>query len=324
MKMKLAREPRLAWEAIAAVLLLVLAIVLGAGVGSLTAAGAEPKGDRTRVVSIGGAVTEILYALGLEEHIVAVDTTSLYPPQALAEHPNVGYMRALSPEGILALGSSLILLEEDAGPPEALTVLERASVPLIKIPNHPSVEGLAAKIRAVGAAMGAEEPADRLAQTVVDDLKRVEGAVAKVDEQTSVLFVLSLSGGRILAAGSNTAANSIVEMAGGRNALAGADGYKPASPEAIIEAAPEVILTMDRAGDTSTAKAVAEHPVLARTPAVRNGHVLTMDGLYLLGFGPRTAQAVHDLAHALYPKLEIPTLKRRPWAEDAPPIKAGP
>ena len=57
--------------------------------------------DASRIVSIGGAVTEILYALGLDKNIVAIDTTSLYPPQALQEKPNVGYMRQLSPEGVL-------------------------------------------------------------------------------------------------------------------------------------------------------------------------------------------------------------------------------
>jgi iron complex transport system substrate-binding protein len=56
--------------------------------------------DASRIVSIGGAVTEILYALGLKDHVVAVDTTSLYPPQALKEKPNVGYMRSLWAEGV--------------------------------------------------------------------------------------------------------------------------------------------------------------------------------------------------------------------------------
>jgi iron complex transport system ATP-binding protein len=59
--------------------------------------------NSSRIVSIGGAVTEILYALGLEDRIVAVDTTSVYPERALAEKPNVGYMRQLSPEGTVRL-----------------------------------------------------------------------------------------------------------------------------------------------------------------------------------------------------------------------------
>jgi ABC-type hemin transport system substrate-binding protein len=57
--------------------------------------------DPSRIVSIGGAVTEILYALGMDDKIVAIDTTSLYPTRAAKEKKNVGYMRQLSPEGVL-------------------------------------------------------------------------------------------------------------------------------------------------------------------------------------------------------------------------------
>ncbi len=85
---------------------------------------AEPAYDTSRIVSIGGAITEILYALGLEQRIVAVDSTSFYPPQALREKPNVGYMRQLSPEGVLGLNPSLILATEGAGPKETVAVLE--------------------------------------------------------------------------------------------------------------------------------------------------------------------------------------------------------
>ena len=65
--------------------------------------------DFSRVVSVGGAVTEILYGLGLEKNIVGIDTTSLYPPRAAAEKPSVGYMRQLSAEGVLGLRPTVIL-----------------------------------------------------------------------------------------------------------------------------------------------------------------------------------------------------------------------
>ena len=105
-----------------------------------------------RIVSIGGAVTEILYALGMERHIAAIDTTSLYPPRAPAEKPNVGYMRQLSPEGVLGLAPTLILAIEGAGPKETMAVLEAARVPLVLIPDPYSGEGILEKIRTVARA----------------------------------------------------------------------------------------------------------------------------------------------------------------------------
>lgn len=87
--------------------------------------------DPSRIVSIGGAITEILYALGFEDRIAGVDATSLYPPAALREKPDVGYMRQLSPEGVLGLHPSLVLAVQGSGPKETMDVLEAAKVPLV-------------------------------------------------------------------------------------------------------------------------------------------------------------------------------------------------
>ncbi|WP_164135326.1 ABC transporter substrate-binding protein, partial [Stenotrophomonas maltophilia] len=79
----------------------------------------------------GGAITEIVYALGLEGRLVGIDSTSLYPQQALKEKANVGYMRQLSAEGVLGLNPELILATEGAGPKETISVLSAAKVPIV-------------------------------------------------------------------------------------------------------------------------------------------------------------------------------------------------
>ena len=110
--------------------------------------------DNSRIVSIGGAITEILYALGLEQRVVAVDSTSFYPPQALRDKPNVGYMRALSPEGVLGLNPSLILASEDAGPKETIAVLRAAGIPFVLVPDKHTGKGILDKIELVATAAG--------------------------------------------------------------------------------------------------------------------------------------------------------------------------
>jgi iron complex transport system substrate-binding protein len=119
-----------------------------------------------RVVAIGGAVTEILYALGLEDRIVGIDTTSLYPKTALADKPNVGYMRQLSSEGVLGLNPQLILAIEGSGPKETLEVLETAKVPLISVPDKHTAEGVAQKISLIAHAMDADARGACLATAV--------------------------------------------------------------------------------------------------------------------------------------------------------------
>ena len=261
---------------------------------------AEGKPDS--IVSIGGSVTEIIHALGAGDRLVARDTTSNYPPEVMAL-PDVGYMRALSAEGVLSVDPELIIAEGGAGPIETIAVLEGANIPFVTVPDDFSASGIRAKIIAVGKAIGEEASATALA----DDLHRRLTEVQQASEEKAapnkkrVLFVLSTQGGRIMASGNNTAAAAMIELAGAENAVTAFDGYKPLTDEAVIAAAPDAILMMEREGDhDSSVEELLQVPVIASTPAAKTRAVIRMDGLYLLGFGPRTADAVADLSRALY------------------------
>ena len=259
--------------------------------------------DNKRIVSIGGAVTEILYALGFEDRLAGVDTTSLYPAAALRDKPNVGYMRQLSAEGVLGLNPSLVLAVQGSGPKETIDVLEAAKVPLVLVPETFSEAGLLEKIKLVGHAMGADARAECLTSVVTDDLAQLRALRAKVTKPVRVMFVMSLLNGRAMAAGQKTAANEIIALSGGVNAIDSYDGYKIINDEAIIAAKPDVVLSIQRGKDSLEADAVYVHPAFALTPAAANKAFIAMEGLYLLGFGPRTAAAARDLAIRLYPTL---------------------
>lgn len=256
--------------------------------------------DASRIVSIGGSLTEIVYALGEEGRLIARDSTSLYPEAALAL-PDVGYMRALSPEGVLSVNPTAILALEGSGPKEAVEVLKKASVQYVEVPEAFDHQGILAKIRAVGKALDVGTKADALAAQVDADLAAAEKLTAGLTTRKRVLFILSMQGGKLLASGSNTAADGIIRLAGGVNAVDGFEGYKQLSDEAAAMAAPDIILMMDRGGDHAAMDAeLIAHPALASTPAAKAKAILRMEGTYLLGFGPRTAAAARDLAAALY------------------------
>ncbi|WP_441517565.1 heme/hemin ABC transporter substrate-binding protein [Bradyrhizobium sp. 2TAF24] len=262
-----------------------------------------------RIVSVGGAVTEILYALGLADRIVGLDVTSLYPPEALRTKPNVGYMRQLSPEGILGLNPQLVVAIDGAGPKETLAVLKDAKVPVMTVPEIFSEQGILDKIGFVADRMGVTSRGACLTAAVSADLASMHALRDKVGDRRRVMFVMSLVSGRAMVAGRHTAADAIIDLAGGINAVADYDGYKPISEEAIVAANPDVILTMQRGADAVTPEAVFANPAFAMTPAARDKSFVAMDGLYLLGFGPRTAAAAHDLAGRLYPALS----GQQPW-----------
>ena len=223
--------------------------------------------DTSRVVAIGGATTEIVYALGEESRLVARDSTSTFPAAA-EKLTDIGYMRALAAEGVLSVQPA---------------------------------DGVLTKITAIGDALGVPDKAQALndqVQAAFDDVAlqvdQSEGAPKRV------LFVLSTQGGRIMASGTNTAADGIISLAGGVNAIDQFEGYRQLTAEAISVAAPDVVLMMDREGDhSSTAEALFAMPEMSTTPAAQAGALVKMDGLLLLGFGPRTPQAAQTLHDAL-------------------------
>lgn len=255
--------------------------------------------DTTRIAAIGGSITEIVYALGEEGHLVARDSTSRYPAAAMAL-PDVGYMRQLSAEGVLSVNPSGILALQGSGPREAVDVLKKSSVPFIDVPEHYSHDGILEKIRIVGKALGVDAKAEALVAETDAKLKAAEKQTASIKERKRILFVLSIQGGKILAAGSDTAGDGIIKLAGAVNAVEGFSGYKPMSDEAIVTARPDVILAMKNAGPPIAEAELFAIPSIASTPAGEGRILILMDGSYLLGFGPRTADAIHDLAVSLY------------------------
>lgn len=255
--------------------------------------------DTSRIASIGGSITEIVYALGEEGRLVARDSTSDYP-EAAAKLPDVGYMRALSPEGVLSVNPTGILALQGSGPKEAVDVLKKSSVPFIEVPDHFNHGGIVEKIRIVGKALGVDAKAEKLVAETDAKLTAAEKQTASIKERKRVLFVLSTQGGKILAAGSDTAADGIIKLAGAVNAVEGFSGYKGMTDEAIVSARPDVILTMKGGGPPISEGELFANPAIASTPAGTNRKMISMDGGYLLGFGPRTAEAIHDLAVSLY------------------------
>ncbi|TIL72591.1 MAG: hemin ABC transporter substrate-binding protein [Mesorhizobium sp.] len=263
------------------------------------AEGTEVFADPSKIAAIGGSITEIVFALGEQDRLVARDSTSRYPEAAL-KLPDVGYMRQLSPEGVLSVNPSGILALHGSGPKETVDVLKKTSIPFIEVPERYDHEGILEKIRIVGKALGADAKADALAVEIDAKLKAAEKQTSAIKDRKRVLFVLSMRGGKILASGSNTAADGIIRLSGGVNAVDGFSGYKQLSDEAVITARPDVILMMNNAGPGVSDEELFANPSIRSTPAGAARKVVRMDGGYLLGFGPRTADVIRDLAASLY------------------------
>lgn len=258
-----------------------------------------------RIVSVGGAVTEILYELGVGDDIIAVDSTSLYPGTA-TKKPQIGYLRTLAAEPVIALRPTLVIADGDAGPPAVIRQIQESGVRFVLLPKDPSLDGVYERIRRIAELVGREAAGEALAARIRTDMRALAKALAGKADRPRVLFLLSVGRGSPLGGGGETHADSIITLAGGVNAAAGFTGYKAIPPEGVVASRPDVILVVDRTfAALGGASGILARPEIGATPAGRAGRIVAMDGLLLLGFGPRTAIAARMLAEKLHPGLRV-------------------
>jgi iron complex transport system substrate-binding protein len=260
--------------------------------------------DSSKIISIGGDITEILYAIGAEKRIVAVDSTSQFPPRALKEKKDIGYLRALSTEGVLSVDASLIIASDRTGPPEVVKALKASPVPYFEIREEYTRAGLAGKVRTVSRVVGLESAGENLATQIERDFAALDKLRASITKPVRALFVLTVANGRATVGGADTSADAILKLAGAVNAAASVPGFKPLSDEALVELQPDAIVTMRRTNSGAhDVDQLTNMKGMSATPAVANNRIITMDGLYMLGFGPRTAAAALELMQGFYPDL---------------------
>ena len=258
-----------------------------------------------RWVSAGGSLSEWVSALGGESKLVGVDTTSQHP-QTLKALPSIGYQRSLSAEGILSLRPDILIGTEEMGPPPVLAQVKAAKVQVELFSAQPDLPTLEKNVSHLGQLLGAEKQAAQLLKTYQQQLDaqktRVTDAQSK-QEAPGVLLLLGHAGGKPLIAGKDTAADWLLEQAGGRN-LATHTGYKPFSVESLASLDPEVLVFSDRAltGEAAKTALFKENPILNSSRAAKAGRVLELDPTLLVGgLGPRLPAALKTLSDGFYP-----------------------
>jgi len=258
------------------------------------------SGRAMRLISIGGALTEIVYLLKANTELVGVDTTSIYPATA-TRLPNVGYARSLSAEGILALLPTQLIATEDAGPPIVLKQIIDARIPLAILPSSHEFKGLIDRVNTIGRLVQKADIAQALASRLHLDWSNTQEHVSHSKlNNMRVLFILSQNPSQLMVGGKNTSADAMIIFAGARNAIAGLSGFKPLTPEAVIAANPDVILVTEQGIKAVGGIAgVLRFPGISQTRAGKEQKVISLEAMYLLGFGPRMPLAVTELNQLL-------------------------
>lgn len=256
---------------------------------------AEPP-KRLRIVSVSGTTTEILCALGMQAELVGTDVTSTYPEYA-RQLPKVGHSRNVSAEAIIALRPDIVVGTAGNLRPELVEQLQQAHIRVLQFQPDPSVDGTKQLIQTVADSMGKGEGASDIIHALDKDL------AAKVvpRKKVKVLFIYARGAGTMMVAGKQTPADEMIHLAGGENAVQGFEDFKPLTPEALLEANPDVILMFSSGLESLDGiGGLLKVPGVSMTNAGKNRQVIEMDGQLLTGFGPRLGKAVTQLSKELY------------------------
>lgn len=281
----------------------VAALCVGLLVGHQATAAELPQ----RWVSAGGALSEWVSALGGESKLVGVDTTSQHP-ESLKALPSIGYQRQLSAEGILSLRPQILVGTEEMGPPPVLSQIRSAGVQVELFSAQPDLATLRGNLQHLGKLLGAEDRASQVFLSYQQQLDQQQARVSQAQlkhKAPGVLLLLGHAGGKPLIAGKDTAADWLLQQAGGHN-LATHTGYKPFSVESLASLNPEVLVFADRAltGDAARAALFKENPILSSTRAAKDGRVMELDPTLLVGgLGPRLPESLARLADEFYPGM---------------------
>lgn len=248
-----------------------------------------------KVVSLNGAISETLAALGAESQIVGVDVTSTYPESLKTKATDLGHVRSITAESILNLQPTVVFATSKDVNPTLNEQLKAANVQLVIVDQEYSVDGTKKLITDVAHYLKKDN-----VQPILDNIDKQIATVKPFDKKPKVLFIYARGAGNLMVAGKETPLHSMIELAGAENAAASLTDFKPLTPEALLTNNPDVIVMFDSGLESlGGVDGLLKVEGIAATNAGKNKKVITMDGQLLSGFGPRLGEAVVELNEKL-------------------------
>ena len=265
--------------------------------------------DTSRIVSLTGDITEIIYELGLGDRVVAVDLTTTFPPEAddlKRSGNNVGFGQALAAESVLRYEPTLVLGDESIEPTETIEQLRDAGVPVVILEYQTTLPGVEAKIREVAEILGTVEAGEELSQRVMSEIDVAQDRAAQAPTQPRVAYLYTRGPSVLLLFGNGLPTQALIEGAGAIDVGAAlGEGAIPLTPEALIAAAPDLIVLPESGVEgLGGIEGILEIPGVAETPAGRDRAFLAYDEAYFFNLGPRVGMALNEFVTDLYPDLD--------------------
>ncbi|MBV8325421.1 ABC transporter substrate-binding protein [Chryseobacterium sp.] len=262
----------------------------GAKQENTTEAASEAPKSNNKIVTLSGGITEIVSALGHEKEIVGTDVTSTYPASLKATAKDLGHMRSMTIEPIMAVNPTLILASDKDINPELMGKIKSSGIKTEVFKQEYTVEGTKKLIEEVAKTIGNTDY-QKLNDKIDADLKQVQ----PIAKKPKVLFIYA-RGNMLMVAGKKTPMASLINLAGADNAVTEFEDFKPLTPEAVVKANPDVLFFfttgLQGAGGNEGA---LKMPGVSQTNAGKNKKIIAMDGGLVSGFGPRLGEAAVGL-----------------------------
>lgn len=275
-------------------------------VGALLACGGRQASEEIEfknlsLITAGGTVSEVVVGLGYLDQIIATDITSTFPA-SLQQLPSIGYRNQIKGEGLMALGADMILAEEGYLTEDVLEQLKLAGIKVQLFKKPTSIDGTYRLIQEVATFLDETAKGDELIAQVKADEQALQTYLENnpIADSPTVAFIMARGLETVFLAGDETFASEIIQMAGGRPAGTGFKDFIPLTPEALVSLNPDYLLFFDSGlGTIGGKEGVKQIKGADQTSAFKKGNILSFDGQYLSGFGPRVAKAAKDLAQAI-------------------------
>ncbi|MBX2953058.1 MAG: ABC transporter substrate-binding protein [Leadbetterella sp.] len=277
-----------------------LALLAGIAMSCNTSSEKSDEGAGKKIVSLNGAITETISALGGASQLVGVDVTSTFPESVKAHAQDLGHIRSITLEPVVALQPDVVVAGAKDFNPELQAKLKEAGIEVKLIDQVYSVQGAKDLIHAVGELLGNADT-KALTDKIDTDLAQVQ----KFEKAPKVLFIYARGAGTLMVAGDKTPFSEMVKLAGGENAISGFEDFRPLTPEALVQGNPDVILLFDSGlASLGGVDGLLAVPGVAQTTAGKNKAVIALDGGLISNFGPRTGEAALALNKALAEKVK--------------------
>ncbi len=257
----------------------------------------EQQEQEQRIVCLSKQYNEIIFALGAQKNLVAVDLSSTYPPE-IKKLTTVGYHRALSAEGILSTKPTLVIHDNNVGPEQVMKQLEGLKIPMMVFKTKgEDIASTKMLITEMGEYFKNQRQADSLNAKLDADMKTAtDGAAALKDKPKVMIIHFGRANNVYLTMTKNSTSAKLIEWAGGEIPLNAERGMMQLSPESMAKTDPDVILLTDFGYDQlGSLDKIKELPGVAGTKAAKSNRIFRVEEHDMVYIGPRTGEIVLKL-----------------------------